>query len=409
MNKRLLLSIVLLSSFAFGKDAYKISGLIIDSDGNTVPKTQVILKSSGDLEIQTTTTSKKRIGRGGGKFEFKKVPPGKYTLMVDGSELGMLLYPFDVVDKNIKLGKLSLSAEGQDKNESTLPLQNVPLSDRKIQEETLAPQFVEEEKTPKEELLPASEKSVTKIIPVTQLNLPDTSFSVEQNDSLEVLPTIRTPREKVEMLPGGELFFEMRSNIQNLQVQMDSLKKVIKVYEKSKSIPTINEELLNLIKIPQLQHRIELTNGSVVIGEIIDRNDLEILVQTSIGELAIDSDKIMQITDVLPPAARVELVGDPKVDVYPEREEITGMVKNVSKKRADFVRVVANLWAASTNLVAKDSVFVIGSKKKYLTGISTDTAIEPGATATFKIIIPITDSREKVEYRTYEIFWEETK
>ena len=46
---------------------------------------------------------------------------------------------------------------------------------------------------------------------------------------------------------------------------MDSLKKIISVYEEGKgSMPNIDEDLLNLIKIPQLRHRIELQNGTVV-------------------------------------------------------------------------------------------------------------------------------------------------
>ena len=56
---------------------------------------------------------------------------------------------------------------------------------------------------------------------------------------------------------------------------MDSLKKIISVYEEGKgSMPNIDEDLLNLIKIPQLRHRIELQNGTVVNGEIVEEDDL---------------------------------------------------------------------------------------------------------------------------------------
>ena len=47
------------------------------------------------------------------------------------------------------------------------------------------------------------------------------------------------------------------------------------------AMPTIDEELLNLIKIPQLRHRIELQNGTIVNGEIIQEDNLGIIVQTS--------------------------------------------------------------------------------------------------------------------------------
>ena len=68
------------------------------------------------------------------------------------------------------------------------------------------------------------------------------------------LPPIRDPENKfVEKLDSGEPFFEIKSSIDMLRQQVDSLKKIISVYEEGKgAMPNINEELLNLIKIPQL-------------------------------------------------------------------------------------------------------------------------------------------------------------
>ena len=53
-------------------------------------------------------------------------------------------------------------------------------------------------------------------------------------------------------------------------------------------MPTIDEDLLNLIKVPQLRHRVELQNGTIVNGEIIEEDELGIIIQTSIGQLAIE-------------------------------------------------------------------------------------------------------------------------
>ena len=93
---------------------------------------------------------------------------------------------------------------------------------------------------------------------------------------------------------------------------MDSLKKIISVYEEGKgSMPNIDEDLLNLIKIPQLRHRIELQNGTVVNGEIVEEDDIGIIVQTSIGQLAIERDRIIDISEDLPPLAKVEIVSEP--------------------------------------------------------------------------------------------------
>jgi len=237
------------------------------------------------------------------------------------------------------------------------------------------------------------------------VQIPDTIV----DESLVPLPEVREMSDKSDKLPLDEPFFELKSSIDILHQQMDSLKRVISVYEKGRGpIPTIDEELLNLIKIPQLRHRIELQNGTIVNGEIIEEDDLGIIVQTSIGQLAIERDRIVNITDDLPPNAKVELTGEPFVNAFPDREEITGKIKNIGAKRADFVRVIANLWSSTTMLIQKDSVFVTGEKQKYFSGIRANTALEAGSVSEFKLVIPLSEG-DKVSYRTYEVRWESYK
>ena len=265
-----------------------------------------------------------------------------------------------------------------------------------------------------------ADTTVTAPVDTTDLVEPDTVQAIIQeeipktteptaNDTLVPLPDVRELGDKTNKLPLGEPFFELKSSIDLLHQQMDSLKRVISVYEKGKgAMPTIDEELLNLIKIPQLRHRIELQNGTIVNGEIIQEDDLGIIVQTSIGQLSIEMDRVVNIVEDLPPNAKVEIMGEPFVNAFPDREEISGVVKNVGLKRADFVRVIAHLWTATTELVQTDSIFVTGKQQKYLTGIRTDTALEPGSTSEFKLTIPLSDE-DKVSYRTYEVRWETYK
>ena len=250
------------------------------------------------------------------------------------------------------------------------------------------------------------------------IEIPDSIDTINQVEIIEEfdssmtnkpLPPIRDPENKVvEKLDSGEPFFEIKSSIDMLRQQVDSLKKIISVYEEGKgAMPNINEELLNLIKIPQLRHRIELQNGTVVNGEIIEEDDLGIVVQTSIGQLAIEKDKIIDIGEDLPPAAKVELINEPFVDIYPDREEIVGTIKNVGTKRADFVRVIANLWSPTTQLIYQDSVFISGQNTKYYTGIKAKTSLDPGSISEFKLVIPT--SNENISYRTFEVRWESYK
>ena len=247
--------------------------------------------------------------------------------------------------------------------------------------------------------------TIQKIIKET---IPKDQESTE-NDTLVPLPKIRDMGKKAEKLSLGEPFFELKSSIELLHDQLDSLKRVVSIYEKGKgAIPTINEELLNLIKIPQLRHRIELQNGTIINGEIIVEDDLGIIVQTSIGQLAIERDRVINITEDSPPHAKVELMGEPFVNIFPDREEITGTIKNIGSKRADFVRVIANLWSATTELVQQDSIFVSGQNQKYLTGIKSDTALEPGSTSEFKLVISLLED-DNISYRTYNVRWESFK
>jgi len=244
--------------------------------------------------------------------------------------------------------------------------------------------------------------------PVPSIEMPETIDTTAQ-DTLVPLPDIRELGDKADKLPLGEPFYELKSSIDLLHQQMDSLKRVISVYEKGKgAMPTIDEELLNLIKVPQLRHRIELQNGTIVNGEIIQEDDLGIIVQTSIGQLAIEMDRVVNITEDLPPNAKVEIMGEPYVNAFPDREEIAGTIKNVGLKRADFIRVIAHLWSATTELIQTDSVFVTGQKQKYLTGIRADTSLEPGSISEFKFTIPLSEE-DKVSYRTYEVRWESYK
>ena len=232
------------------------------------------------------------------------------------------------------------------------------------------------------------------------------------NDSIEEsipLPDVRRLTKETDKLDSDKPFFELKSSIDLLHQQVDSLKKVISTYEEGKgAMPTIDEDLLNLIKVPQLRHRVELQNGTIVNGEIIEEDELGIIIQTSIGQLAIEKDRIIDIMEDLPPIAKVELISEPFVDAFPDREEITGSIKNIGTKRADFVRVIAHLWSPTTSLLQQDSVFISGKNQKYYTGIKSDSALEPGAIVDFKITIPLTEADE-VSYRTYEVRWESYK
>ena len=109
-----LLAGIVLTLFAttlFAQKPRNISGTLVDSDGNSIVQITVLLLGEDGTEVQRTETSKKRLGRGGGNFEFKKVTPGNYIVETDAGDAGKISSPVEVVDSNVKLGDITLSAD----------------------------------------------------------------------------------------------------------------------------------------------------------------------------------------------------------------------------------------------------------------------------------------------------------
>ena len=222
------------------------------------------------------------------------------------------------------------------------------------------------------------------------------------------LPLLRTEESFPKPTLLEEPFFDYKSIIPDIQSQIDSLKTLMKLYEKSQKMPTIKEELLDLIKVPERLHRVTLQNGSVVLGEIIEERFDTIVLKTNIGRLVLNQGSIMKIEEELPPAAKIAFIEEPQVEIFSGKEVITGSVKNTGKKRGDFIRVIANLWTKTTGLAAQDSAFINGIKMTYNTGVKADTALEPEQTASFRVEVHLPGSL-KVQYRTFDIRWEEEK
>lgn len=221
------------------------------------------------------------------------------------------------------------------------------------------------------------------------------------------LPAVRPDTTPTAQGEAGE-FFDYRLDMEALQQQVDSLKAIVKVYQKKNTMPPVDKKLLDLIPIPENQQRIILQNGTVVVGTITGESAEEISLQTSLGRLVIRRDLVVRVDENYGVHAQVEIIGEPQVDVYPRYEIVRGIVKNTGQKRADFVRVIADLWTGTTTSAGRDSSFVAGRKIKFESGVITDTSLEPGATADFIVRVPILPGKE-VEYRTQSVRWIETK
>ena len=223
----------------------------------------------------------------------------------------------------------------------------------------------------------------------------------------EKLPQQRKEAKK-ETLKFEDYFFEYESNLDALKEEIDSLKSVVKGYEKKQNMPNVSRDLLDLIVIPEYQHQVELQNGTVVSGALLEESDSTLTLKTQIGTLVLKKEMVVRMDELKKPGPKVVFHGEPFIDYYPDKQIFTGKVKNIGEIRADFVRVIAKLFDQTTTNTGTDSIFVKGDRTVYETNVIADTALKPGKTASFTLTVPIKKGK-KAEYHIMDIQWEQTK
>jgi len=327
------------------KTQFDVTGIVIGKNGEGLKKVKLTIFNDLGKKVESGKTKK------GGEFKFKKMKAGDYRIVGKHKEEGEVSVDFSITRKDVDL-KIEFQSELLDKS---------PIVD----------------------------------------------------DLSEVaVPLVPLPQQKEEksnqQLKFDELFFEYESNLKALEIEVDSLKNVVKGYEKGQSMPNISREILDLIKIPETQSRIELQNGTVVSGEILQESDSTLTLNTRIGKLVLKKEMVVRMNELQKPGPKVVFLGDPFIDYYPDKQIFSGRVQNIGQVRADFVRVIGNLFDQTTQNTGIDSVFVKGSRVVYESNVVADTALEPGQTASYVLTVPIKKG-QKTEYHTMDVHWNETK
>ena len=327
------------------KTKFDVTGTVIGESGEGLKKVKLTIFNDLGEKVESGKTKKN------GDFKFKKMKAGDYRIVGEHKEEGEVSVDFTITRKDVDL-KIEFQSEllGEspivdDLSEVAVPL--VPLPQQKEQKSN-------------------------------------------------------------QQLKFDELFFEYESNLKALEIEVDSLKSVVKGYEKGQSMPNISREILDLIKIPETQSRIELQNGTVVSGEILQESDSTLTLNTRIGKLVLKKEMVVRMDELQKPGPKVVFLGEPFVDYYPDKQIFSGRVQNIGQIRADFVRVIGNLFDQTTHSTGMDSVFVKGSRVVYESNVVADTALEPGQTASYVLTVPIKKG-QKTEYHTMDVHWNETK
>ena len=234
-------------------------------------------------------------------------------------------------------------------------------------------------------------------------NLKDELDSIIEEDSLiEIDSTFSTNQES--FLDNSQPFYPLQETIDDIQLEMSELRAKILDYESRIKNQDNSLESLHKIQFPHLTHEIELTNGTLINGNIIQENSDRMIVKTQIGQLTIDKANVATIKNISPNVPEVEFQGDALDEIHPNNRIFSGVVYNNGFRRADFVRVIYKLWSERTELIGVDSSFVEGTKVVYKSGVISDTAMEPGYTAEF--IVNVKADSSLVRYVTREIKWD---
>jgi len=327
------------------KTKFDVTGTVIGESGEGLKKVKLTIFNDLGEKVESGKTKKS------GEFKFKKMKAGDYRIVGEHKKEGEVSVDFSITRKDVDL-KIEFQSDILDESPIVADLNEVAVP----------------------------------LVPLPQQK--------EQKSN--------------QQLKFDELFFEYESNLKALEIEVDSLKSVVKGYEKGQSMPNISREILDLIKIPETQSRIELQNGTVVSGEILQESDSTLTLNTRIGKLVLKKEMVVRMDELQKPGPKVVFLGDPFIDYYPDKQIFSGRVQNIGQIRADFVRVIGNLFDQTTQNTGMDSVFVKGSRVVYESNVVADTALEPGQTASYVLTVPIKKG-QKTEYHTMDVHWNETK
>ena len=199
-------------------------------------------------------------------------------------------------------------------------------------------------------------------------------------------------------------FYPQEEKINDLIDEISTLKAQVRDYDSRIRNWDSSVDIFRKIQYPHLTHEIELTNGTLVNGNIIQENSDRMIVKTQIGQLTIDKSNIATIKNISPNIPDLEFKGDAAEEIHSDYRIFSGEIINNGFRRADFVRIIYKLYSEQTELVGIDSTFIDGSKFIYKSGVISDTALEPGSSVDF--VVKVSADSSLVRYMTREVKWD---
>jgi len=239
-------------------------------------------------------------------------------------------------------------------------------------------------------------KKIIQIISISSLVLINTGCGGKKEVQIEDSAPIIIPEERITEIKyiHNDPFYPMKDKIENLEFKIDQLRAQVLEYESSLHAPSLNADLLKLIKAPQIEHEILIENGTLIQGKIIQENSDNLIVQTRIGQLKLDKTYIKSINKVDPLIPHI-VFNESSIEekLSKENKSFSGTIINDGNKRGDFVRVIYKLWESTDTIPSIiDSVFIAGSKIIYNNGVISDACLNPGDVGAYNISINIPET-----------------
>jgi len=377
-NKSLIgIVITLFATTLFAQKPRNISGTLVDNDGNGIVKTTVLLLGEDGTEVQRVETSKKRLGRGGGNFEFKKVMQGNYTVEADAGDAGKISSPVEVVDSNVKLGDITLSAD----------------------------------------VSPPKPEADGEVTPVEAPGPDPVAFTPDAGKDY-ILNEISFEIKKMT----AELKY-LNEELENLKALSKMWVNPLAIYSKEiimKNGSTVFGKIVyqdeESIKVETLVGYLIINRQDVVriVDNVVTEEQAEYVpeqVRDSYTPPPMPKLAEPQYTSVKRDASKKYSANCVLMGNISEKKDaqgnivFNGEIKNIGGRRSDFVKVdfvFRKNWSGETKTL---TTFVRGGYHTFDSGITTDATLLPGATGAFELYVPH-DFGSFIGY-SYVIDWEE--
>jgi len=345
---------------------YSISGIVVDLEGEKLGNVEVVLLDADGEEVDKASTAK-RFGKG--KFEFKKLESGRYTVEANKEDVGSASQDVTIDEDDVEI-ELTLGAKPEKR------------------EKVAAAEEGEAERGPQEEYV-----------------MTEVAFEIKKMTAeLDHLGSqVRDLQARSEMwtnplsIYAKEIILENGSTVFGKVVYQDE--EILKVETLVGYLVIDRSQVVRIIENVSAEDEPEYVPEQI--RESYSPPPMPKLAEPRYVSAESSERRASKVR-----SANIVLVGN--ISEKKDRSNnitFAGQTKNIGGRRADFVKVnfvFRKDWSGTTKTL---TTFISGAYHTFDSGITTDSSLLPGASGNFEMIISA-DFGSFIGY-SYTIDWEE--